>query len=138
MRISDWSSDVCSSDLGGRGKKVATAAGAVAGGYVGNRVDRNHVGGQVVNRTERPCHTVTDTSESSHVVGYDVTYRTADGSTATLRMGSPPSSRISRGPRDKPVRYGVPYRSEGQDQTTRMDQTSGADLPGDAEPGGGR
>src|SRR3546814_1770141 len=95
---SDWarSASAC-------GKKVATAAGAVAGGYVGNRVDRKHVGGQVVNRTERQCHTVTDTSESSHVVGYDVTSRTADGSTDTMRMGSKPGSRIPLGTQDKTV-----------------------------------
>src|SRR3546814_107738 len=110
---------------GGRGKKVATAAGAVAGGYVGNRVDRNHVGGQVVNRTERQCHTVTDTSESSHVVGYDVTYRTADGSTDTMRMGSKPGSRISLGTQDKTVGYDVTYRYEGTEQTIRMDQKPG-------------
>ena len=60
---------------GGNGKKLATAGGAVAGGYIGNRVDRNHVGGQVVNRTEQQCHTTTSTSQSSHVVGYEVTYQ---------------------------------------------------------------
>ena len=98
---------------GGNGRKVATAAGAVAGGYVGNRVDRNHVGGRVVNRTERQCHTVTDTSESSHVVGYDVTYRNPDGSTGTMRMGSKPGSRISLGTQDKTVGYDVTYRYEG-------------------------
>src|SRR3546814_3764011 len=109
MRISDWSSDVCSSDL--------------------NRVDRNHVGGQVVNRTERQRHTVTDTSESSHVVGYDVTYRTADGSTDTMRMGSKPGSRISLGTQDKTVGYDVTYRYEGTEQTIRMDQKPGDRLP---------
>src|SRR3546814_10111966 len=46
---------------------------------------------------ERQCHTVTDTSESSHVVGYDVTYRTADGRTDTLPMGSQPRRRMPLG-----------------------------------------
>ena len=114
---------------GGNGKKAATAAGAVAGGFVGNRVDRKHVGGRVVNRTERQCHTVTDTSESSHVVGYDVTYRNPDGSTGTMRMGSKPGSRISLGTQDKTVGYDVTYRYEGTEQTIRMDQKPGDRLP---------
>ena len=52
---------------GGNGKKAATAAGAVAGGFIGNQIDKRHVGGRVVNRTERQCHTETATSESSRV-----------------------------------------------------------------------
>ena len=114
---------------GGNGKKAATAAGAVAGGFVGNRVDRRHVGGRVVNRTERQCHTVTDTSESSHVVGYDVTYRNPDGTTDTMRMGSKPGSRISLGTQDKTVGYDVTYRYEGEERTIRMDQKPGERLP---------
>ena len=114
---------------GGKGKKAATAAGAVAGGFVGNRVDRNHVGGKVVNRTERQCHTVTDTSESSHVVGYNVTYRNPDGTTDTMRMGSKPGSRISLGTQDKTVGYDVTYRYDGQERTIRMDQKPGDRLP---------
>src|SRR3546814_10700759 len=82
MRISDWSSDVCSSDL-----------------------------------------------ESSHVVGYDVTYRNPDGSTGTMRMGSKPGSRISLGTQDKTVGYDVTYRYEGTEQTIRMDQKPGDRLP---------
>src|SRR5690606_5408773 len=50
---------------GGKGKKVATAAGAVAGGVIGNQVDKRHVGGKVVSRTERQCRTEYATSESS-------------------------------------------------------------------------
>ncbi|HYM86676.1 MAG TPA: glycine zipper 2TM domain-containing protein, partial [Pseudoxanthomonas sp.] len=41
----------------GNGRKAATAGGAVVGGLIGNKVDKNHVGGRVVNRTERQCHT---------------------------------------------------------------------------------
>jgi uncharacterized protein YcfJ len=114
---------------GGNGKKAATAAGAVAGGFVGNRVDRNHVGGKVVNRTERQCHTVTDTSESSRVVGYNVTYRNPDGTTDTMRMGSKPGSRISLGTQDKTVGYDVTYRYDGEERTIRMDQKPGERLP---------
>lgn len=113
----------------GNGKKAATAAGAVAGGFVGNRVDRNHVGGRVVNRTDRQCHTVTDTSENSHVVGYDVTYRKPDGGKDTMRMGSKPGNRISLGTQDKTIGYDVTYRYDGRERTIRMDQNPGDRLP---------
>ena len=105
---------------GGNGRKLATAGGAVAGGYIGNRVDRNHVGGQVVNRTERQCHTTTSTSQSSHVVGYEVTYRNPDGTTGTMRTDSKPGARIALGEQDVPVAYDVTYRYDGQERTVRM------------------
>jgi uncharacterized protein YcfJ len=106
---------------GGNGKKLATAGGAVAGGVIGNRVDRNHVGGQVVNRTEQQCHTTTSTSQSSHVVGYEVTYRNPDGTTGTMRTDSKPGDRIALGMEDVPVAYDVTYRYDGQERTIRMD-----------------
>jgi uncharacterized protein YcfJ len=105
---------------GGNGKKLATAGGAVAGGFIGNRVDRNHVGGQVVSRTERQCHTTTATSNSSRVVGYEVTYRNPDGTTGTMRTDSKPGKRIALGVQDVPVAYDVTYRYDGQERTLRM------------------
>ncbi|MCD7098770.1 glycine zipper 2TM domain-containing protein [Stenotrophomonas sp. MMGLT7] len=115
---------------GGSGRKVATAAGAVAGGVVGNRVDRNHVGGRVVNRTERQCHTEQRTSESSRVTGYNVTYRKDDGSTGTLRMDSKPGSRIALGNSDKVIGYDVTYRLDGQEKQVRLDEKPQGDrLP---------
>jgi uncharacterized protein YcfJ len=105
---------------GGNGRKLATAGGAVAGGYIGNRVDRNHVGGQVVSRTQRQCHTTTSTSQSSHVVGYEVTYRNPDGTTGTMRTDSKPGDRISLGTQDVPVAYDVTYRYDGQERTVRL------------------
>lgn len=113
----------------GNGRKAATAAGAVAGGYIGNRVDRNHVGGQVVSRTERQCRTVTDKSNTSRVVGYNVTYRNEDGTTGTMRTDSKPGNRISLGERDEVVGYDVTYRYGGQQQTIRMEQRPGQRLP---------
>jgi uncharacterized protein YcfJ len=113
----------------GNGRKLATVAGAVGGGFAGREIDKRHVGGKVVNRTERQCHTVTDTSQSSHVVGYDVTYRNADGTTGTMRMGSKPGSRIQMGSQDKTVGYDVTYRYDGQESTIRMDQKPGDRLP---------
>lgn len=115
---------------GGDGRKAATVAGAVAGGYIGNRVDRNHVGGKVTSRTERQCHTVTDTSQSSKVVGYNVTYRNPDGTTGTMRTSSKPGSRISLGSENAVVGYDVTYRYQGQEQTVRMDERPAGDrLP---------
>jgi len=115
---------------GGNGRKVATAAGAVAGGVIGNQVDKRHVGGRVVNRTERQCHTETTTSESSRVTGYNVTYRNADGTTGTMRMDSKPGNRIAMGNTDVVKGYNVTYRYDGAEKTIRMDNKPVSDrLP---------
>lgn len=113
----------------GNGRKAATAAGAVAGGFIGNRVDRRHVGGQVVNRTDRQCRTVNSTSQSSHVVAYNVTYRNPDGTTGTMRTGSKPGERIALGNEDRTIGYDVTYRHDGQEHTIRMDEKPGDRLP---------
>lgn len=115
---------------GGNGKKAATVAGAIAGGYVGNKIDKRHVGGQVVERVETNCRTVSDTSESSTVVGYDVTYRNPDGTTGTMRTDSKPGERISLGTEDQVVGYDVTYSYKGEEQTVRLDERpSGDRLP---------
>ena len=115
---------------GGNGKKAATVAGAVAGGAIGNQVDKRHVGGRVVNRTERQCHTENATSESSRVTGYNVTYRNADGSTGTMRMDSKPGNRIALGNVNQTVGYDVTYRYDGQEKKVRMDDKPSSDrLP---------
>lgn len=115
---------------GGNGKKAATAAGAVAGGVIGNQVDKRHVGGRVVQRTERQCQTEQRTAESSRVTGYNVTYRKPDGSTGTMRMDSRPGERVSLGNSDRTVGYDVTYRYEGKEMTVRMDNPPSSDrLP---------
>lgn len=115
---------------GGSGKKAATVAGAVAGGVIGNQVDKRHVGGKVVTRTERQCHTENASSESSRVTGYNVTYRNPDGTTGTMRMGSKPGSRIAMGNTEKVVGYDVTYRFDGQENTVRLDEKPESDrLP---------
>jgi len=115
---------------GGSGKKAATAAGAVAGGVIGNQVDKRHVGGKVVTRTERQCHTENTVSESSKVTGYNVTYRNADGTTGTMRMASKPGSRVAMGNSDKVIGYDVTYRYNDQEGTLRMDSKPETDrLP---------
>lgn len=113
----------------GNGRKAATAAGAVAGGFVGNRVDRNYVGGRVVERLDTQCRTVADTSQSSQVVGYDVSYRTPDGSTGSKRMDSKPGERISMGSKDEVVGYDVTYRYNDQERMVRMNDRPGERLP---------
>lgn len=114
---------------GGDGRKLATVGGAVAGGYIGNRVDRRHVGGQVVNRTDRQCHTVNNTSTTSKTVAWNVTYRNPDGTTGTMRTEKKPGSRIALGEDNKTVGYDVSYRLDGRVNTIRMDQQPGARLP---------
>ena len=111
------------------GNVGGTVAGAVIGGLLGNQVDKRHVGGKVVNRTERQCHTENATSESSRVTGYNVTYRNPDGSTGTMRMDSKPGNRIALGTTDKVIGYDVTYRFDGQDKTIRLDQKPGERLP---------
>jgi len=97
---------------------------------VGNRVDRNHVGGRVVQRTERQCHTENATSESSSVTGYNVTYRNPDGTTGTMRMDEKPGSRIAMGSASNIIGYNVTYRYEGQEKTVRLDSKPESDrLP---------
>lgn len=113
----------------GNGRKLATVAGAVGGGFAGREIDRRHVGGQVVNRTERQCRTVSDTSQSSRTVGWNVTYRNPDGSTGHMRTDSKPGSRIAMGSEDRTVGYDVTYRYQGQERTVRMEHKPGQRLP---------
>lgn len=113
----------------GNGRKLATVAGAVGGGFAGREIDRRHVGGQVVERVDRQCRTVQDTSQSSRVVAYNVTYRNPDGSTGTMRTGSKPGERIKLGTEDVPVAYDVTYRYDGRDRTVRMEQRPAQRLP---------
>ena len=114
---------------GGNGRKAATVGGAVAGGFIGNRVDRRHVGGQVVNRTDRRCRTVNSSSTSSRTVAWNVTYRNPDGTTGSMRTESKPGSRIALGDGSKTVGYDVTYRLDGDLHTVRMDQQPGQRLP---------
>ena len=114
----------------GNGKKAATVAGAVAGGFAGREIDKRHVGGQVVDKTERQCHTETSTSQSSRTVAYNVTYRNPDGTTGTMRTGDKPGSRISLGSETKTVGYDVTYRYDGSEHTIRMAHKPASDrLP---------
>ncbi|GAA4867294.1 glycine zipper 2TM domain-containing protein [Luteimonas vadosa] len=114
---------------GGNGKKLATVAGAVGGGFAGREIDRRHVGGRVVERVDRQCRTVSDTSQSSRVVAYNVTYRNPDGTTGTMRTDSKPGNQIALGSEQVPVAYNVTYRYDGGERTIRMDEKPGDRLP---------
>ena len=114
---------------GGDGRKLATVAGAVAGGYAGRRIDQRHVGGQVVASTRTECRTVTDTSRSSRVVGWNVTYRNPDGTTGTMRSDAEPGERIRLGEGEQVVGYDVTYRLDGVERSIRMDEDPGDRLP---------
>lgn len=113
----------------GNGRTAATVAGAVAGGYAGHEIDKRHEGGQVVTRTEQQCHD--EAVSSRRTIGYDVTYRTADGSTESKRMDSRPSigSRIALGSSRAVVGYDVTYEYQGRTATVRMDHKPGDRLP---------
>ncbi|HET8818121.1 MAG TPA: glycine zipper 2TM domain-containing protein [Xanthomonadaceae bacterium] len=113
----------------GNGQKLATVAGAVAGGYAGRKIDQRHVGGQVVANTRTECHTVSDTSQSSRVVAWNVTYRNPDGTTGSLRSGEEPGERIRLGEGEEVIGYDVTYRHEGVERTVRMDDQPGTRLP---------
>ncbi|HEY8681649.1 MAG TPA: glycine zipper 2TM domain-containing protein [Rhodanobacter sp.] len=75
---------------GGRGNTLATVAGAVGGGYAGNRIEANHQRGQVTTSVQRECSTV---SNPSKIVGYDVRY-VYKGVTRTIRMDHDPGDRV--------------------------------------------
>jgi uncharacterized protein YcfJ len=76
---------------GGTGKTVATVAGAAAGAYAGNEVQKNAQQKDTVTTTEKRCKTVNETSEK--LLGYDVTYR-LDGKDGTVRMSYNPGKQI--------------------------------------------
>ncbi len=76
---------------GGRGKKVATVAGAVGGGYAGNKTQEHLQNNNTYTTTERRCNTEYDISEK--IAGYDVSYE-LDGKVRTVRMDEDPGRRL--------------------------------------------
>src|SRR5690606_18718255 len=78
---------------------------------------------------DRQCHTVQESSQSTQVVAYNVTYRNPDGTTGTLRTGSRPGERIKLGDQERTVAYDVTYSYDGREATLRMDEEPGERLP---------
>ena len=123
--------DVLSADAGsqvggGNGKKLATVAGAVGGGFAGREIDRRHVGGQRYTAYEQQCRTVSEPREE--VIGYDVRY-TRDGQTLSKRVDEKPGAQILLGERDRIVGYEVEWKYEDQTGTVVLDEKPGDRLP---------
>jgi uncharacterized protein YcfJ len=76
---------------GGKGKTLATVAGAVGGGYAGNRIENAHHQPQVTQTTEQRCSTVA--GSNGKIIGYDVQY-VYNGVTRTTRMDHDPGDRV--------------------------------------------
>lgn len=114
---------------GGDGRKLATVGGAVGGAFAGRAIQGRQQANNVQAVTEQECRTVQDTSQTSRVVAYNVTYRNPDGSTGTMRTGSEPGERIKLGTEQVPVAWDVTYSYDGSERTVRMHQAPGERLP---------
>ncbi|HQR22141.1 MAG TPA: glycine zipper 2TM domain-containing protein [Burkholderiaceae bacterium] len=76
---------------GGKGKTLATVAGAAGGAYAGNQVQKSMQEHDVETTTERRCRTVNETSKK--LVGYDVTYRLS-GKEGVVRTSFKPGATL--------------------------------------------
>jgi uncharacterized protein YcfJ len=75
----------------GDGKKLATAAGAVAGGYGGSKVQKRMQAGNTETVVQERCGTVYDNQKIP--AGFEVTYL-LDGRQGVVRMDHDPGQRI--------------------------------------------
>ena len=75
----------------GKGRTLATVAGAVGGGYAGKRIEESHQHGQVSQQVERRCSTTA--GDPNKIVAYDVRYE-YKGVTRTIRMDHDPGDRV--------------------------------------------
>lgn len=75
----------------GKGRTLATVAGAVGGGYAGNRIEASRQHDQVTSTVQRRCSMVSD--RGSKVIAYDVRYE-YNGAVRTTRMDHDPGSRV--------------------------------------------
>lgn len=110
----------------GDGRKLATVAGAVGGGFAGREIDRRHEGGKLVSSTQRVCRD--ETRPQTTTVGYDVQYR-SDGLLVSKRLDHDPGERLLIGQRDRVVGYEVSWRYKDQRGSLRMDHDPGSRLP---------
>lgn len=76
---------------GGKGKTLATVAGAVGGGYAGKKIEEHVQNNNTYTTNERKCQTVNH--RTTQVVGYKVTY-SYNGTRHTTRMNHKPGDRI--------------------------------------------
>lgn len=76
---------------GGRGKDIATIAGAAIGGYGGNQTQKALQDRDTYTTTEQRCKTVYDKQEKT--TGYDVSYQIGNRK-GKVRMENDPGQRI--------------------------------------------
>ena len=110
---------------GGDGRKLATVAGVVGGGYAGREIDRRHQGGRITSETQRVCHT--ETRQKSTTVGYEVQYQ-MDGRVLSKRVSKNPGDQIWLGERDKVIGYDVDWQYRDRTGSLRMDSKPGDRL----------
>ena len=110
---------------GGDGRKLATVAGVVGGGYAGREIDRRHQGGRITSETQRVCHT--ETRQKSTTVGYEVQYQ-MDGRVLSKRVSKNPGDQIWLGERDKVIGYDVDWQYRDRTGSLRMDSKPGERL----------
>jgi uncharacterized protein YcfJ len=75
----------------GKGNTLATVAGAVGGGYAGNRIEANRQDHNVKAETVHRCTTVANAG--GNITAYDVTY-VYNGVTHTTRMDHDPGNQV--------------------------------------------
>ncbi|MGE7136990.1 glycine zipper 2TM domain-containing protein [Luteibacter sp. NPDC031894] len=77
---------------GGKGRTLATVAGAVGGGYAGHTIQERRQESNTVTSTVRKCSTVPG-SGGDKIVAYDVRYE-YNGVTRSVRMDHDPGDRV--------------------------------------------
>lgn len=110
---------------GGDGRKLATVAGLVGGGYAGREIDRRHVGGRLSTESRRVCRT--ESRPRSDTVGYEVSY-ILDGKVLGKRVSKKPSDQIWLGERDRVIGYDVAWRYRDRTGTVRTSYKPGERL----------
>lgn len=79
---------------GGRGRDLATVAGAVGGGFAGRKIQENQQNQRVVTSVEQRCRTVKDEARGNDIVAYDIVYAYA-GESHKARIDHDPGDRIA-------------------------------------------
>lgn len=79
---------------GGRGRDLATVAGAVGGGFAGRRIQENQQEKRTVTTVQERCRTVTDSVGTGAILGYDIVYEYG-GESHKARVADDPGERIA-------------------------------------------
>lgn len=79
---------------GGRGRDLATVAGAVGGGLAGRKIQENQQDRRTVTTVEQRCETVKEDVGSGDIIAYDIIYDYA-GQTHKARLDYDPGDRVA-------------------------------------------